>query len=122
MNRSGEDNNGKGSSFAGAVAVDGRGSSFVASARGKQISFSVGEILIQFPRAASAAKSALLTARGGGQTLGASTSPKRDDCYWMKKVPKLYLIIVFFTFCRFRQAPARDLEGETKRGPKPLKH
>jgi hypothetical protein len=35
MNRSGEDNNGKGSSFAATVTVDGRGSSFVASARGK---------------------------------------------------------------------------------------
>jgi hypothetical protein len=56
MNRSGEDNNGGDSSLAAIVAVGEMGSSFVASARGKQISFSVGEILIQFPRAASAAE------------------------------------------------------------------
>jgi hypothetical protein len=55
MNRSGDDNNGGGSSFAAIVAVDGKCCAFAATAGAKQISFSVGEILIQSRRAASAA-------------------------------------------------------------------
>jgi hypothetical protein len=60
INRSGEDSSEGDSSFAAIVAVDGRGSSFVASARGKQISFSVGGNIDPIPARRKHGKSALL--------------------------------------------------------------
>ncbi len=78
MNRSGDDNNGGDSSFAAIAAVDDECCSFVATARAKQTSFSVDEILIQSRRAASVARRGLLNAWPGPNRSALTTSRSRD--------------------------------------------
>jgi hypothetical protein len=68
MNRSGDDNNGGVSSFVATVAVDDKYCSFVATARTTQTSYSVGEILIQSLRAASALNGSGPTAKRLGRS------------------------------------------------------
>jgi len=60
MNRSGEDNNGGGSSFEAIVAIVENCASFVATLRVKQDSFSLAAILMQLPRPAKPGYSVLL--------------------------------------------------------------